>query len=92
MKTSSVWDLDGTKIVIPFDAYGVPTKDATSIYGQILEQLACEPINLLITYANWKTMPKTWKDELFDKEIKVHIFYIVSCFLYMPTKVVFFIL
>ena len=71
MTTSNVQGLEGRKVVIPFDIYGAPTKDAVGIYAQILGQLACEPINLPITYADWRTMPKAWKDEIFDKEIKV---------------------
>ena len=71
MRTYDVCGLKGPKIVILFDVYGVPNKDAVGIYGQILGQLACEPINLLITYADWRTIPKAQKDEIFDKEIKV---------------------
>ena len=52
MKTIDRWNIKDIKIVIPLDKYGAPTKDATSIYGQILGQLACEPINLLITYVD----------------------------------------
>ena len=58
MKTYDVWNLEGRKIIIPFDVYGTPTKDVVGLYGKILRQLACEPINLPITYVDWRTIPK----------------------------------
>ena len=51
--------------------YGAPITDAAGIYGQVLGQLACEAINFPITYRDWRNVPKAWKDEIFDKEIKV---------------------
>ena len=99
MKTTDVWEMKNLKIVVPFDAYGAPTEDAAGMYGQILGQLACEPINLPITYADWRNVPKAWKDEIFDKEIKVQpnlcailLIYLISLLLYTLTKVVFLIL
>ena len=53
--------------------YGAPIIDAVGIYGQVLGQLAYESISLPITYSDWRNVPKAWKDEIFDREIKVII-------------------
>ena len=84
MMTTNVWDLKNQKIVLSIDVYGAPIIDAASIYGQVLGQLACEPISLPITYSDWRNVPKAWKDEIFDKEIKVIINWCGSLSLFSP--------
>ena len=72
MKVSDAFKIPkDSKIIVPFGRFLSPIKEAGGLYSGVLGQLAADTCVFPINHKTWRDVPKDYKNECWEKMLKV---------------------